>query len=64
MSTNIDNKADIAHLERGDSGNLEYNKTEHAQVQVEDAVAAEFVDPTVTISPEENLRLRKIIYKK
>lgn len=58
-TTAYDSKADVAHTEDKD---LEFGKK--GEVQVEDAVAAEFIDPTVTISPEENLRLKKLIYKK
>jgi hypothetical protein len=59
MSHQVETKEDIHHLDNND---LEYARGKGERV--EDEVAAELVDPTITISEEENKRLKWIIYKK
>ncbi len=48
----------IAHLEHPEAG---HQKFEHEHVT--DSLAADYIDPTVTISPEEDRRLRRKAYK-
>ena len=52
--SHIDNKQELSHIE--DGGKYEEG------VKVDD-VAADYIDASVQISPEENIRLRRKIYK-
>lgn len=61
-------KADVAHVESQVPAQRSVSheqdlKAEYNGGRVEDAVAADYVDPTVHISPEENKRLLRKIYK-
>lgn len=61
MATNTtEDKGAIAHLDEKDLG----GKTHELEFKVDDQVAGDYVDPTLEISPEENRRLRGIIYKR
>jgi hypothetical protein len=55
----LDSKQDVSHIENGDHHDGDSVKG----ARVADDVAADFVDPTVQISPEENKSLRRRIYK-
>jgi len=65
---NTDNKANMSpeykhsehHLETVVSSDA---KRELDAAEVEDEVAAKYMDSNVVISPEENIRLRRKIYK-
>jgi hypothetical protein len=63
MAQTYDDKELTQHLENQRNDNtLEYGEKPNTH-HVEDAVAADYIDPTVTISPEENKRLRMLAYK-
>lgn len=51
----VEEKADFQHYEGTDKKDF---------ANVADNVAAAYVDPTVQISPDENKRLKRKIYKK
>lgn len=68
MSNAVETKGDVAHAEHGDAHRTVSNdadlKAEYNGGRVEDSVAANYVDASIVISPEENKRLRRKIYKK
>lgn len=71
-----DHKADVAHAEHHHADGAHADsapnrvvshdaelKAEYNGGRVEDSAAADYVDATVVITPEENKRLRRKIYK-
>jgi hypothetical protein len=59
MSHFVDDKAEIHHYE-GDVSGLDKGKDGF----VADTEAADYVDPTLVITPEENSRLKRKVFKK
>jgi len=64
----LDNKANMSTEHKHSEQHLETvvsrdAKRELGGVEVEDEVAAKYMDSNVVISPEENTRLRRKIYK-
>jgi hypothetical protein len=65
-----EHKPDVAHTEHhADAGRVVSHdaerelKAEYNGGRVEDSAAADYVDASVVITPEENKRLRRKIYK-
>jgi len=55
--SHLDSKQDISHVEGGEDQKYAVNG------HVVDDVAADYIDASVQISPEENIALRRRIYK-
>lgn len=65
MAAQVEDKTQIAHLDTVESkdADRDYEKgTAVIDAKIEDNFAADYVDPTLTISEEENKRLKKMLY--